>query len=663
MSLKFNNPLRRLFRKEYVGAFLFGILGTAAFVVLFSSLAPLSASNSVLKPKGHYSIQDPIFISHAPRITISKGLLRFVKEPTSAEGASLFTALPLNWIDLLISREFTHIALDDAHITIDFRGGVSQNQKEVGSASPEKLVHLALQKSKLESLSLTNTELVLLRDFSQPLNLQIKKSKFELDLDDAEIEGQGLLTTQNELTEFSFNHDFSDKNSKGIVLNALSLSLENEHFDAKFEGVLEGKAGLHLKGETSFNFKDILDWDFLRDLEPQKSKDKRAIRFSGGGALNWSGTEGMLTQAAFRFGRNIATGSLNLKLSQANPEISGTLAFKNLDFSELYTLKRRKSNREADQSNLQVDEALINRIKIITPLIREYDADLRISANRISFEDVYLDEVGFSLFQKKGELLIDMAGASLFNGAASGLLKIDTNSPKPRVHINAGFTNVDLGKLNGALPEHALFNGLGHLKLKLTSYGDKGQEIYENMFGSLTFTLPQGGDIQLNLKEFLGEQEHNSEKSLKELTNGTSPIKQLTSIAHFSKGAVIFDHFMISTSERDFTGNGFLNLKTNHTNWNIAAWDKSDLPGSHEENSNSLEGAKNGASSNGSKKEDVSTPILLTCSHITGPLDHLTFEKFTALHLSLLNKACPAFYHFDQLKTKDSPIVHSDNAG
>lgn len=663
MSLKFDNPLLRLFSKDFVGPFLFIVFGAAALVVLFATLNPLSASKSALKSNGHYSVQSPILISHAPKILITEGTLRFVKGPTKADGISLFTGLPLNWMDHFISIGFSHIALDDAVITIDFRGQISNAEKKDGSATPEKLVHLALQKSQLESLSLTNSKLILLRDFSQPINLQIKKSNFDLDLDDAEIEGQGQLTTKKSLTEFSLSHDFSEKDSKGILLNALSLSLKNKDFDANFKGVLEGRAGLHFKGETSFNFKDILAWNLLRDLETKQTKDSGSIRFSGEGSLNWSGTEGMLTEGTFRFGRNVASGSLNLKLSQANPEISGTLAFNNLEFSEFYSLKRRKFSKGVDQAQQQVDQTLINRIKIITPLIREYDADLRISSNRISMKEVQLDEVGLSLFQKKGELLIDMAGASLFDGAASGLLKIDTNSPKPRLHVNAGFTNVDLSKLNNALPEHALFNGLGHLKLKLTSYGDKGQEIYENMFGSLAFTLPQGGDIQFNLKEFLGEQEHNSDQTLKELTNGTSPIKKLTSIAHFSKGSVVFDHFMISTIEHDFTGNGFLNLKSHHTNWNIAAWDKSDLKGSNEEKSKVSKETESGTSTEGAKNEIVSTPILLTCSHITGPLDHLVFEKFTALHLSLLNKACPAFYHFDRLKTKDSPIVQSDNAG
>ena len=663
MSLKLNTPLLRLLSKHFVGPFRFFVLAAAAIVVLFASLNPLAASKSALKANGHYSIQSPILISHAPKIIITEGTLRFVETSKKVEGISLFTALPLNWIDHFISIGFSHIALDDAVITIDFRGQNSKVRDKISSASAEKLVPLALQKSQLESLSLTNSKLILLRDFSQPVNLQIKKSTFELDLADAEIEGQGLLTSQKGQTEFSLSHDFSDKNSKGMLLNALSLTLKNKDFDANFKGVLEGRAGLHFKGETSFNFKDIFAWELLRDLETKQTKARGSIRFSGTGALKWSGTEGMLTEGTFRFGRNVASGSLNLKFSQANPEVSGTLAFKNLDFSEFYSLKRRKFSKEVDQVSQQIDKTLINRIKIITPLIRDYDADLRISANRISLKDIQLDEVGFSLFQKKGELLIDMAGASLFEGAASGLLKIDTNSPKPRLHVNAGFTNVDLRKLKGALPEHALFSGLGHLKLKLTSYGDKGQEIYENMFGSLAFTLPQGGDIQLNLKEFLGEQEHNSDHSLKELTNGTSSIKKLTSIAHFSKGSVVFDHFVISTLEHDFTGNGFLNFKSLHTNWNIAAWDKSELKTSNEEKGKVLKKTKSGTSSDSPKNEILSTPILLTCSHITGPLDHLKFEKFTALHLSLLNKACPAFYHFDQLKTKDRPIVQSDNAG
>ena len=194
------------------------------------------------------------------------------------------------------------------------------------------------------------------------------------------------------------------------------------------------------------------------------------------------------------------------------------------------------------------------------------------------------------------------------------------------------------------------------------------------MSGSLHFTLPKGGEVGLDLSQFIGEQEKNSEQTLKDLKSGKSSFQFLNGIAHFAKGSVIFDHFMVSTKKYDFTGHGFLNLKSQALNWHVASWETTELVG----NDVSSEPLQNDTADlptadekqNDNQSEDnkktvenvIKTPLLLTCSHIRGFWDALSFEKYTALHLSLLNKACPAFYHYDQLKTKDHPIVHSDNA-
>jgi hypothetical protein len=106
----------------------------------------------------------------------------------------------------------------------------------------------------------------------------------------------------------------------------------------------------------------------------------------------------------------------------------------------------------------------------------------------------------------------------------------------------------------------------------------------------------------------------------------------------------------------------------------VASWETTELVGNSvllersQDDKSDLAAAdqtQNDKQTENNKKTDeqiIKTPLLLTCSHIRGFWDALSFEKYTALHLSLLNKACPAFYHYDQLKTKDHPIVHSDNA-
>ena len=88
------------------------------------------------------------------------------------------------------------------------------------------------------------------RDFTKPLQVDLKNSQFEVDLDDHEIEGAGQLNFGDKLTDFSLSHEFSDKDKKGVVLNEINLSLKNDDFVSNFEGVLEGRSGLHFKGNV-----------------------------------------------------------------------------------------------------------------------------------------------------------------------------------------------------------------------------------------------------------------------------------------------------------------------------------------------------------------------------------------------------------------------------
>jgi|GEM_PF-6732692 len=639
------------------------------FTVVFSN--PLSASKSEIKANGFYSLTSPIMISAAPKVIITEGKLRLFAGSVTKNKAALFGGLPFNWTDSFIAKKLTHIQLTEAKISIDFRGVNGAIDKKLEPQDTSQLLHSALEASELEHIQISNSAVTVFRDFTKPLHLTLNQSQFDVDLGDHEIEGAGKLKLKDKVTAFSINHDFSLKNKKGIVLNKINLSLKNDDFISNFDGVLEGRAGLHLKGKAAVEITDIN----LSKSSLIPSQASETIRFMASGDFIWSDNKGTLSDGQFKFGRNRANGSLSLKLSQANPEIAGTLAFKTLDFSEFHTLKRRTQKFLKPKEKSSEDHSLINSINLITPLIRNYDADIRLSADQIKLQDWLIDDAGFSLFQKNGELLIDMAGLGLLGGTATGLVKIDTSSPKPRWHINSGFKNIDLSELKSVLPSHSFFNGIGHLKLKLTSFGDKGVEIYENMSGSLNFTLPKGGKIALDLNQFIGEQEKNSEQTLKNLKTGESSFQFLNSFAHFAKGSVIFDHFMLSTKKYDFTGHGFLNLKSQALNWHIASWETTKITG----NSELLDGSQDEKAYPPSSENDgrdgkktnnkdkivdhlIKTPILLTCSHVKGFWDALSFEKYTALHLSLLNRACPAFYHYDQLKTKDHPIVHSDNA-
>lgn len=643
-------------------------------VILFSSYDAHSDPLPKTITDGFYSLNAPIIISHSPLVSITKGKVRLIDLKKNEKSLPLIGFLPSEWIKLFVVQKLSNIELTDAKITVDFRRMDIRASDKSNQSNTESLISSSLKKSYLETILIKNSSLTIYRDYNKPTEALISNCELEVDLDDGEIDGSGNLLLNKLITSFTLSHDFSNKNDKGIVLNQINLSLKNTIFSSEIDGVLYGRSGLHFKGDVELDIKDTNALNLLNNAGGQVTESKDFIHFLAAGLLNWSDSQGTLSNGKFKFGNNSATGTLSLKVSQANPEISGTLAFNNLDFSNFKTATRRPKLSKPDVSDRNFNDYLFEKAKNIYPLIRNYDADLRVSAGLIKIHEFELQDSGFSLFQKKGELLIDMAGISLFKGTATGLLKIDTNSPKPRWHINTGFKNIELAELSLALKSPAFLSGLGDLKIQLTSFGDKGTEIYENMFGSLSFAMPNGGEVALSLNEFLGEQKLDSEKTFKKLQSGKTPFVSLKAESHFSKGAMIMDHLLVSIENNDLTSRGFINLKSNVMDLHVASWETVTEP---EEDTSTSKGTDKrtqnekqrvdphlGLIDTTQNKIKLSpTPILLTCTHIYGAWSELILNKLTALHLSLLNRGCPVNYHYDPLKTKDNPIVPTDNAG
>lgn len=732
MSSRFITALNRLQQPSFfVVALLAGV-----FLLLIGGLSSLAVHSGQIVSElraGYYSLSRPLVISSSPLLRVEKGTVKFLAQETQDDKGSsfikarLFGILPSQWTELFTEQKLTDLTLQDAVLTLDLRGTPSER------VDPQRAIGLALKNSYLENVTLVDSSLILLQDFAKPKTIIIKQGSFNIDLPDREFDGKGLLNIDGMETRFTLENDFSKQDGDGAVINQIKLDLNSDVFSGYFKGAMAGRHGLFLKGKADFKTSDaglLSGWLGIRDtedLKPDRNKtasDEEPLNFSVSGQLDWSMNEGTLSDCSFGFNENMASGSISLRLSQSNPEISGTLAFPMLDLSPqthllglsdeaLKALPAEDTESAAQppaHSTMRVNEQLGKTASYLYKLIRNFDADIRMSAQTLKIGKIELEETGFSLFQRKGEFIVDMAGVTLFDGHATGLIKIDTNFPKPRWHMNVSFNNIEVSKLSSAIGTPAFLNGVGDMKVHITSYGDKITELYQNMFGALNYSMNKGGVIALDMKRFIGEQELSSDEELEMLSKGSSQFSLFSSKGHFSKGSVFLDHFTLNADDNEYTGQGNWHIPSQKLDMHIASWpivslkagaaiasdnvaDNHTEKAAAGENKQGAETSKNSprkadegvdgdkslkpddeitemndgsedttAGSEAEKSSEI-TPELLACSHIYGPIGQFHLSKLTGVHLSLLKRDCAAPYRLQPLKTKGHPIVRSDNAG
>ena len=669
---------------------LIAIVSMATFAVaLYGPFAARHAAVSGEVPlrlgEGLYKVAKPLVISTAPVILVESGALNFETGKGAKKSSFISGILPAGWAQYFLREGLEAAALLNGHVTLDLRSPGAQDGARIGK--PEEAISRRLEKSGISTVTLDDCALKILRDGASPLTLHVRAGRFDIDLADGEFEGKGVVTIDGRPTNFTLSSDYSGVSDDGASLFDTRVNLDNDHFKGSFDGVFSGAAGLRLSGRTQVEFKDEAARGLLFDVpafEGGAASDKRAGKHADGekaattnhaayfasaaGQLEWAGNQGTLADGQFKFGESPATGTLSLNLEGGVQAVSGTLAFAQLDLSPLFeadpddegasapnpALADAAANEKAAALPLR-DSKLHRMLQTLSPLIRNFDADLRISADMIVAGPLNLRESGFSLFQKKGEVILDLAETMVFDGTASGHVKIDTNYPKPRWHVNMGLKGAALGDISALIKREDALSGRGNVKVHLTSFGDKVNEIYHNMYGAILLSVPDGGQIGLDLGNLLTAQENRSETELTSLLSGRSDFESLEGTGHFARGAVVADHFSLKTKTNQFTGGGRLTLFDRLVDWNIASWP---LTAALEN-----EAASNSDSNAGLSGGDVASPVLLVCSEISGSWRAPKFEKYTALHLALLRRGCPAAFTAPKMKTNTRKIAPVGNAG
>jgi AsmA protein len=437
---------------------------------------------------GSFTLSAPVTLLDAPRFVLEQGTISLAsaKDGTAGSGAALSSLLTGGGADLI---------LDGATLVFD-RSPPSDGANGSTAAIADAMGPMvtALASRKFGTLVLRNATIIIKTPRGAEETLHSVTGELRSKAETS-LEAKGTFRLRGE--EFAFDISGASPHGKKDTPIALRASLKGRLLGARLEGRLVRGERLQITSPntelTVPNLREAARW--LGADWPEGQQGLGA--FEAKGPLDWS--EGSLSfeSARFTLDGNAATGALSLTLGGDRPKVEGTLAFDSLNLGP-YLAPSAPATRM-----LAADWLTFIRIPgtVSSSLIREIDADVRISARSVAVADQVLGRCAASLSVKDGKLLADLAEIELdHGGTGDGQVGVDMTGGEPRYSIRGRLESFDVGKMVGQRLGRATLEGFGTVDVDLAGEGDTEAAVLASLSGKVEVDMPDGGRLGVDVE-------------------------------------------------------------------------------------------------------------------------------------------------------------------
>ena len=274
----------------------------------------------------------------------------------------------------------------------------------------------------------------------------------------------------------------------------LRFALKGKHVDLKLDGRLVPGERLQVTAQNAElnvpNLRQAARW-----LDPGWPAGQGLGAFTAQGPVVIEERSMAFENAHFALDGNAATGALSLTLNRDRPSLEGTLAFDNLDVAPYITTQKTDVLSLAGGwfANLRIPGSAS------PSLVRQLDADLRISARSVAVGSDRFGRCAASVSIKDGKLLGELAEMELEQGGTGeGQVGVDMTMPEPRYTLRASLQDVDMKAIGTHLGGPAI-EGSGDLSIDLAGEGATAAEIVSSLSGNLAFEMREGARLGMSV--------------------------------------------------------------------------------------------------------------------------------------------------------------------
>ncbi len=129
-----------------------------------------------------------------------------------------------------------------------------------------------------------------------------------------------------------------------------------------------------------------------------------------------------------------------------------------------------------------------------TPLaaLLAFDVDGNVTIKQLIVSNLELTDVRVTAKGKDGQLQVHPIGAVLYGGTYAGNLQVEARGDRPKVSFNESLTQVEVGRVVGALTNKNFLTGRGDLNIVGTATGNSADELKRSLNGQVAMDLRDG---------------------------------------------------------------------------------------------------------------------------------------------------------------------------
>ncbi len=277
--------------------------------------------------------------------------------------------------------------------------------------------------------------------------------------------------------------------------------------------------------------------------------------FRAQGPMTWNDGRLSFERAQYSIDGSSGSGALSVSLTTGSPVIEGTVAFESLEIAPYLNLKSQ------DQQPFLLSGIFPaiaeTRGSAAQSIITEVDADLRISAAKVTVNGANIGRGAATLGIRDRVLRADFAEVALNSGGTgSANLQIDMKTSTPQVSLRSKLSEIDIGGALESVSGHTVLEGQGTIDANLTGQGRSSREIIASLNGDLSIALPAGGALTFDI-EGLRERAANAPvQGWDETSSMRTPLKSLSSKFTAKDGTFTATEFAATTPKGALTMSG-----------------------------------------------------------------------------------------------------------
>ncbi len=502
-------------------------------------------SSLVAAPRDSFIITQPIALSSSGLVRIEHGTLF----PADAAGRALTVPLSPSQIASGTAR----YALQNAQLRI-------QAGQQTIAVDPQSPI--------IDALSNLQFDTLLLRNATVHLLLPDGRSETISDIDGEisprrkatlQIQGKGALRGQKISFESTVGIPADQRLGSTVPIK---LSLKSTLLEVNLDGRVGFVGPPQVQGAVDFSTPHVRQ--LARWFGAAWPGGNGLRNLTGRGQLDWAGPAMAFNRANFAIDGNEANGTLNLRFTDTNPSIGGTLALKTLDLSKYFPFVSI-----APTSGLKTVWNAVLGNDLSLPIIQKLDADIRISADKVVLGSHQIGRSAATVTVAKGILLADVGAIEFDGGRGTGQISADMSGAVPKFGMRGRLEELDTAKLTTTWFGHGVLTGRALLTMDLTSAAKIGDELLPVTNGRVSLAMRNGGKVGVDLLGLITATQKRAVEGWATYGRNQTSFDDLDAALSFRSGALVIDELKVTSGNSLTSLDGNVDLANSKINLKV----------------------------------------------------------------------------------------------